>query len=184
MKKTSKILTILLAIVLVAVAYWFLSSKTQTNKPVNNGEEQSQDIVMANPATEFCIKNGGTPGEVENTDGTIIVVCNFEEGKSCDETALFRNTCNLEGIINSVVYRNASGTEVFASYNLKTDKAYMSSLDLFMNNLELDHAVSGSGARYLSANGEVELWEHQGEGAVSVRGEEVFVGMVVPEELE
>ncbi|MEA4910714.1 hypothetical protein SDC9_07794 [bioreactor metagenome] len=179
MKKSSKILYILLALIIIFAVYWLSTKKPQENKVVNNTNDQTQNVGLANPASEFCVRNGGISEIVTNADGSQGGICNFGEGKTCDETALFRNTCNLEGVLSSVVYKNASGTEVFASYNLKTDKAYISSLDLYMNNLELNHAVSGSGARYLSADGEVELWEHQGEGTVSIRGEEAFVGKIV-----
>lgn len=180
MKKSSKILIILLVLIIALASYWFLVKKPQMNGDFNF-YNQVEDLGRANPASEFCIKNGGTPEILTSENGVQAYICGFGEGKFCDETALFKTVCNVEGVINSVVYQNASGTPVFASYNLRTDKAYISSLDLYMNNLELEHAVSGSGARYVSADGEVELWEHQGEGTISVRGDEVFVGKVVTE---
>lgn len=63
--------------------------------------------------------------------------------------------------------------EISIQYNTDGDKA---ELTLDGKKYELESAVSGSGARYLSADGTVEYWEHQGEATVKVNGETVFQG--------
>ena len=48
-------------------------------------------IGMANPASVNCGKLGGTTEIKKNADGSEYGMCNFPNGTSCEEWALFRN---------------------------------------------------------------------------------------------
>lgn len=47
-------------------------------------------------------------------------------------------------------------------------------------NVTLPQAMSGSGARYATADESIVFWEHQGEGSLTINGLEVFKGPINP----
>lgn len=84
---------------------------------------------------------------------------------------------------NSGSPEEAAATETFTfrsnekqitiQYDETGDKAF---LTLDGERYELDRAISASGARYLSADEDIEYWEHQGTATVRIGGEVVFEG--------
>lgn len=53
----------------------------------------SPTVGMANPASTFCIENGGTLEIRTKEDGSQYGVCVFDNGKECDEWEFLRGEC-------------------------------------------------------------------------------------------
>ena len=73
-------------VVLVLIFFGF---KNFSNKSAQNN--------LANPASENCIKNGGTLEIRKNKMGEY-GVCLFEDNRQCEEWALFRDQCPVGGL--------------------------------------------------------------------------------------
>jgi putative hemolysin len=53
----------------------------------------SKPVQIANPASEFCVKQNGTSQIVTAADGSQSGVCTLKDGTKCDEWAYFRGEC-------------------------------------------------------------------------------------------
>ena len=53
---------------------------------------------IANPASENCVKQGGTVSIQKNSDGSEYGLCIFPDGKQCEEWAMQRGECPVGGI--------------------------------------------------------------------------------------
>jgi putative hemolysin len=53
-------------------------------------------VGMANPASVFCIKNGGKSEIRNNPDGSQDGYCAFDNGSECEEWAYFRGECSVK----------------------------------------------------------------------------------------
>ena len=51
---------------------------------------EEKPIGMANPASEYCVKQGGKSEIKRNADGSEYGVCHLPNGKAIEEWALFR----------------------------------------------------------------------------------------------
>ena len=54
--------------------------------------------AVANPASENCIKQGGTVSIVARGDGGQYGICTFEDNRQCEEWALLRGDCPIGGV--------------------------------------------------------------------------------------
>lgn len=54
--------------------------------------------TLANPASENCIKKGGTLIIMKNGAGAEFGLCQFEDNRACEEWALMRGDCPLGGV--------------------------------------------------------------------------------------
>lgn len=151
------------------------SNAPETGQPLVEAPAPAH-VAIANPASVFCTENGGTLTMKDTPDGQS-GVCTFPSGASCEEWALFRGECDIEGVSNTGVYADGK-TEVKVVYRIKSRTAVLLAPTLGYENLPLTEAMSGSGARYLSTDGTVEFWEHQGEGKLSANDEQIFLGKV------
>jgi putative hemolysin len=61
-------------------------------------ENTPQPSNMANPASENCVKQGGTVSIQKNSDGSEYGLCIFPDGKQCEEWAMQRGECPVGGI--------------------------------------------------------------------------------------
>lgn len=61
-----------------------------------NGQNQTQNenLTMANPASVYCINNGGLSKIVTAADGSQSGLCMFPNGAQCEEWAYFYKTCS------------------------------------------------------------------------------------------
>jgi putative hemolysin len=78
------ILLILLILVIICIGIYFLFFKK-----VNN-QENSQ---IANPASVFCINQGGDLDIRTASDGSQTGYCIFKNGKECEEWQFFIGEC-------------------------------------------------------------------------------------------
>lgn len=163
--KTNKkiILSIILLLIISVFTFAYL-----------NKENTIEKVTIANPASVFCVENGGTLSNI-NTDQGTFENCTFPENKTCESWALFRGECLVNGVNNFAIYTNSSST-LEANFRIKSNTVIINSKELDVNFLELNSAVSASGIRYLSSDEKVEFWEHQGEATLSIDGKQVFVG--------
>lgn len=95
--------------------YFVINENTYKDKPVPPVRYQTQEekeaesekmnknplydgAKIANPASEYCIKAGGTLQSETRGDRGEYSICNFEDDQSCEEWALFRKQCPVGGI--------------------------------------------------------------------------------------
>ncbi len=145
----------------------------QTTAPSKTDAPQS--IGMANPASTFCIDNGGTLTTVK-TDAGESANCTLPSGVVCDEWKLFRGECVAEGVVNKATYTKDNAT-VTAVFHIKAGTVILDAPALNITTLELKAAESASGARYATSDEKITFWEHQGEATITQDGKETFMGM-------
>ena len=65
---------------------------TACDRGVPGKDNSELDTYIANPASEFCIKNGGKLDIRTADDGSQVGYCTIA-GKECEEWSLFRGEC-------------------------------------------------------------------------------------------
>lgn len=73
--------------------------KEMKSKPAN--PLSAEGMTMSNPASEYCIKVGGTLETETRGDGGEYSICNFKDNMSCEEWALYRKDCPVGGVKTS-----------------------------------------------------------------------------------
>jgi len=76
---------ILTALIILSIGFFL----TQKNSPVDNSNSTTQ---LANPASEYCVKQGAKLEIRDGTDGQI-GYCISSDGQECEEWAFFRGEC-------------------------------------------------------------------------------------------
>jgi putative hemolysin len=61
-------------------------------------QPQPTTAAIANPASENCVKQGGTLSIVARGDGGQYGICLFEDNRQCEEWALLRGDCPVGGL--------------------------------------------------------------------------------------
>lgn len=84
MKKIYLISILIIILIIIGAGIWFMSNDQSLNK---------QNIGLANPASVFCIDNGGRSEIRTDSSGGQVGFCVFEDNTKCDEWAYFRNEC-------------------------------------------------------------------------------------------
>ncbi|HUX80011.1 MAG TPA: DUF333 domain-containing protein [Alphaproteobacteria bacterium] len=62
------------------------------------GCEDRKVIGLANPASQNCVKKGGTLQITKRGDGGEYGICIFDDNRQCEEWALFRGDCPVGGL--------------------------------------------------------------------------------------
>lgn len=62
-----------------------------------DAEEEKSDSGLANPASVYCVEQGGTVEIRTDEAGNQAGVCVFDTGRECDEWAFYRGECSPEG---------------------------------------------------------------------------------------
>ena len=70
-----------------------MSGKNKNGNPLS-----TEGTTISNPASEYCIKVGGTLQTETRGDGGEYNICNFEDNQSCEEWALYKKDCPAGGI--------------------------------------------------------------------------------------
>jgi len=69
-----------------------------TNNQTNIGQNQTQNgsvnTSIANPASAYCVQNGGASRIVTAADGSQGGICVFPNGSQCEEWAYYRGECS------------------------------------------------------------------------------------------
>lgn len=153
----------------------YKSPAASTPTPVA-GATHATPTTLANPASVFCTSHGGTASSTAAIDGGQQGICSFPSGASCDEWALFRGECDVEGVSTSGAFSDGS-TTIRMVY--RTEGSFLTAASLGLDHLDMTVATSASGARYLSADGTVEFWEHQGSATIRKNDALLFDGTVI-----
>jgi putative hemolysin len=61
-------------------------------------QKKENAAQLPNPASQFCVENGGELSIEESGSGGQFGVCTFQDGKQCEEWALFRGECPMGGV--------------------------------------------------------------------------------------
>ena len=103
MKKFFLVLPILL---ILFVVIFLVNRKNVGDSTRIGGQVEENNIItpdntdsaanMSNPASDFCVDNGGETEIVTESDGSQFGLCVFE-GYSCEEWAFYRNECDVVG---------------------------------------------------------------------------------------
>lgn len=91
MNKKILIVSVIILVIVVGLAVWYVSMKPAGNVGNNEG------VGLANPASENCIQKGGML-EMRNSKQGQYGVCLFEDNRQCEEWALFRGQCPVGGL--------------------------------------------------------------------------------------
>jgi putative hemolysin len=111
-KRKSLVLCLVIAC-LISFACRQIARPTQISQPTTQAT-----LGMANPASKYCIDQGGKLDIRKDSQGGEYGVCIFPDGSQCDEWAFFRNECR-PGIATSihestpVVTPGPSGVKLF-----------------------------------------------------------------------
>ena len=62
----------------------------------SNNPEQEQETWIANPASEFCVENGGTLIPAEDEEWNQFAFCQIDEDTICEEWEYYRGDCPIE----------------------------------------------------------------------------------------
>ncbi len=60
------------------------------------GEKKS--VTLPNPASQYCLEKGGTLSLAKRGDGGQYGICLLEDARQCEEWAMFRGECPLNGV--------------------------------------------------------------------------------------
>jgi len=88
-----RVFKFMLVFCLVATTISYASTTTQQPAPIQQSAGQ-----ITNPASENCIKHGGTLVIQKHNDGGEYGVCTFQDNRQCEEWAMFRGECPVGGI--------------------------------------------------------------------------------------
>jgi putative hemolysin len=91
--KTKLLITFFLLAVFLAFFFFSYSKVSAPNFRMTT-QLENQNTQIANPASVYCIEHGG---ELEIKEGKAgqYGVCNFPDGKFCEEWAYFRGECKI-----------------------------------------------------------------------------------------
>jgi len=133
------------------------NSTTGGTPPANQSGTNTGGI--ANPASVYCVSNGGKDIIMTNPDGSQYGVCVFPNGSQCEEWAYMRGNCspaaaNASGNATPPVYLNGSACGSILSrsgtYALSADMDCPgTALTIAADNITIDcagHSINGSGA--------------------------------------
>jgi putative hemolysin len=73
---------------------------SEPSRESNSTKEQTEEESpqLANPASENCIKHGGSTSIERRGDGGEYGICLFEDNRQCEEWAMFRGDCPVGGV--------------------------------------------------------------------------------------
>ncbi len=86
----------ILTLLLLASAFiaYLNSHESMITERLNQSESSSS---LANPASEYCLSQGGKLEIQDKEDGSQYGLCYFEDNRACEEWALFRGYCPIGG---------------------------------------------------------------------------------------
>ena len=73
------------------------TNKIQENKNVVQNNISTSTTKIANPASINCVEKGGKL-EIKKDERGEYGVCSFDDGRQCEEWALFRKECPVGGV--------------------------------------------------------------------------------------
>lgn len=102
LKRQAAVLAASIAVALLAIyglRGWFDAAPPLVMvQPALPEEPATSPTGLANPASVFCIKNGGSVDIMAGWDSGQIGVCTFPGGSQCEEWAMMRGDCPIGGV--------------------------------------------------------------------------------------
>lgn len=83
----------------------------------------AEPAQMANPASEYCIEQGGQVDIRKNVDGGEVGYCQFDDGSECEEWSFFRGDCQKGEFPTSTQIANPAAvycSEQGGAYEIRT----------------------------------------------------------------
>ena len=77
---------------------WLEEAGTETYKDCAQIKPAAENTQLANPASTNCLNKGGKLEMKKRGDGGEYGLCNFEDGRACEEWALMREECPMGGV--------------------------------------------------------------------------------------
>jgi len=97
MKKTEKVLVVFLSLLIVLLIFVgvlkLLNEINVLDKILMDSTEINSQI--ANPASSYCLSNGGKLDIRTSQDGSQAGYCLFKNGQECEEWAYYRGECSF-----------------------------------------------------------------------------------------
>jgi protein-disulfide isomerase len=75
-----------------------ISASDEPEEPMQEQDDEGSQAQIANPASVFCVDNGGRL-EIRNTDLGQMGFCIFSDGSECEEWAYYRDECTPGGTL-------------------------------------------------------------------------------------
>lgn len=147
-----KIVFFLLFIVLLAGVAYFAYSYGK-GKAALSGNKNSDLTNIANPASVYCIEQGGTVKIVKDKAGNEAGVCLFTDGSQCDEWAFYRKEC-LKGQSKGIT---TNDSDLIKQAMLKKINSDETKMRVTVSEISGDYAkggvspVDGAGGAYFIA---------------------------------
>jgi|GEM_PF-1869159 len=101
------IIAFIFVIILGGLVIYQGATRKQTTLPEQETPYEKQPAVekpqeepkagLSNPASDYCVKNGGDLRIITTSDGGQMGMCYLEENIACEEWAYMRSECDLEG---------------------------------------------------------------------------------------
>lgn len=103
MTTSKRILVLLVVLVLIVAGWWFFSAREsfpalETKEPVNEQNQDNENVGLANPASVNCVDQGGQLVMKEKPDGGQYALCYFDDNRACEEWAMYRGECPVGGM--------------------------------------------------------------------------------------
>jgi putative hemolysin len=102
---TNRNLAALVAVCFVGLFMLGCAQQGQQNLTQNVTTNVSTNATLANPASVYCIQNGGASQIITAADGSQGGLCVFPNGSQCEEWAYYRGECSPT---NQTVAQNLS----------------------------------------------------------------------------
>ena len=144
-----KIIGIVVVLILAVGAIWGLYYATKshsTQVPAlsptptsSNSSQKSLNTQLPNPAGKYCVEKGGKVITKKLGNGAEYGVCDFGDGRYCEEWALFNDDCPVGGVkltgydTEAQKYCALIGGEVDMNANTCTKKGKSCDLDQLYN---------------------------------------------------
>lgn len=117
---------------LMALLIVWVFTLTGCNKQEEVVEEK---VWIANPASVFCVENGGNLS-IESAEDGEIWICTFEDGSSCEEWSFIRWECKKWDSLKSKEYEIDYGTsDIYSQEDM--DAAVAAIMNTFENDWEV-----------------------------------------------
>ena len=78
---------------LACVVFGWLNTEQQMLLALAACNTAEEPQGLANPASEYCVEQGGTVDIRQDSEGNQAGYCQFDDGSECDEWAYFRGDC-------------------------------------------------------------------------------------------
>lgn len=119
-KKAKIVISVIIVVLIILLDIFYL---VKFYNPRNENKIEPEITTIANPASTYCIEQGGNLVIEDKDDGSQYGLCFFEDNRACEEWAMKRGECPIGGVKTTGFYTIAqsfcawSGGKTFAVEN-------------------------------------------------------------------